>query len=65
MMIPMLRTLSKGRSLMEKDAKIQIRIDSATKAWLKEYATRNNLTISRIFVDFVKWLKTREEKNGS
>ena len=50
---------------MEKDAKIQIRIDSATKAWLKEYAGKNNLTISRIFIDFVKWLKAREDKNGT
>lgn len=46
---------------MEKDAKIQIRIDSDTKKWLKDYATNNNVTISKIFVDFVKWLRKREE----
>ena len=51
-------------NLMEKDAKIQIRIDSKTKQWLKDYANDKNLTISRIFVDFVEWLKNRETKNG-
>ena len=48
---------------MEKDAKIQIRINSKTKEWLKDYAKQKDLTISKIFVDFVKWLKERETKN--
>ena len=46
---------------MEKDAKIQIRINSESKKWLKEYAINNNITISRIFIDFIEWLKKREE----
>lgn len=51
---------------MNKDTKIQIRIKSETKQWLKDYAARNNITISRIFVDFVEWLKKREDsKNAS
>ena len=49
---------------MEKDTKIQIRIQSETKKWLKDYAKRKNLTISKIFVDFVEWLKDKETKNG-
>lgn len=50
---------------MDKDAKIQIRISSTTKKWLKQYATDNNVTISKIFTDFIDWLKKREEaKNG-
>ena len=49
---------------MEKDTKIQIRIQSDTKQWLKEYAKRKNLTISKIFVDFVEWLQDKETKNG-
>lgn len=49
---------------MMKDSKIQIRIKSDTKEWLKEYAKRNNVTISRIFVDFVDWLKKREESKS-
>ncbi len=46
---------------MEKDTKIQIRIDSDTKKWLKDYASKNSVTISKIFVDFVNWLRKREE----
>ena len=50
---------------MDKDTKIQIRINSETKQWLKKYAADNKVTISKIFVDFVDWLKTREEaKHG-
>ena len=49
---------------MEKDTKIQIRIQSETKQWLKDYAKDKNLTISKIFVDFVEWLKEKETKNG-
>ena len=51
--------LSKASS-MNKDTKIQIRIKSDTKKWLKEYAKDKNITISKIFVDFVEWLKQRE-----
>jgi hypothetical protein len=49
---------------MEKDAKIQIRIDSESKVWLKKYADSNKVTISRIFVDFIDWLKKREESKN-
>jgi len=50
---------------MDKDTKIQIRINSDTKKWLKDYAASNKVTISKMFVDFVDWLKSREEaKNG-
>lgn len=50
---------------MDKDTKIQIRIESSTKDWLKTYAKKKNITISKIFVDFVEWLKEREDaKNG-
>ncbi len=49
---------------MEKDTKIQIRIQSDTKKWLKKYAKSKDLTISKIFVDFVEWLKDKETKNG-
>lgn len=49
---------------MEKDTKIQIRIKSSTKKWLKDYASDKNITISKIFVDFVEWLKDKETKNG-
>lgn len=48
--------------MSNKDTKIQIRIESDKKAWLKDYAERKGLTISSIFVDFIEWLKTREEK---
>ena len=46
---------------MDKNAKIQIRIDSKSKQWLKDYASNNSVTISKIFVDFIDWLKKREE----
>jgi len=49
---------------MDKDTKIQIRIDSDTKQWLKEYASNNKVTISKIFVDFIDWLKKREESKN-
>ena len=45
---------------MNKDTKIQIRIKSETKQWLKDYAKRKDITISKIFVDFVEWLKEKE-----
>lgn len=45
---------------MNKDTKVQIRIKSDTKQWLKDYAKRKNITISKIFVDFVEWLKEKE-----
>ena len=59
----MSQTLLRGNS-MEKDAKIQIRIDSESKVWLKKYADSNKVTISRIFVDFIDWLKKREESKN-
>lgn len=50
---------------MDKDAKIQIRIKSESKQWLKDYANNNNVTISKIFVDFIEWLKKREESKDA
>lgn len=48
--------------MSNKDTKIQIRIESDKKAWLKEYAKAKGLTVSSIFVDFIEWLKQREDK---
>jgi len=51
--------------VMDKDAKIQIRVNSAEKQWLKAYAKKHNITISKMFIDFISWLKNREEsKDG-
>lgn len=43
-----------------KDEKIQIRIAAKDKKWLKEYVSKKNLTMSKVFVDFVEWLKNKE-----
>ncbi len=48
---------------MPKTERIQVRIDKAKKEWLIAYAKRKKITISRIFVDFTDWLRSREEQS--
>jgi hypothetical protein len=56
---------------MRKDDRIQVRIDPNRKEFLREYAERKDVTISKIFMDFVDWLIRRErsdrtqEENGT
>ena len=44
---------------MAKDTKIQIRIDSDRKEWLKKYAEDKEITITQMFIDFIDWLKEK------
>lgn len=42
-----------------KDDRIIIRVDSVRKKFIKEYATNKNLTVSKIFRDWIDWLRQR------
>lgn len=46
---------------MAKDDRIQVRVDSERKLWLLRYAKSKKLTVSKMFIDFIDWLRHREE----
>jgi len=49
-----------SESRKTKTSRIQLRIDDRRKEFLKEYAERRGLTISKIFMDFIDWLQRRD-----
>ena len=63
---------SRSERLMRKEDRIQVRIDPDRKEFLKAYAEKRGVTISKIFIDLVDWLIRREnlsdrtqEENGA
>lgn len=48
-----------------KDDRIIVRVDSVRKKFIKDYATARNLTVSKIFRDWIDWLQERTLKNES
>ncbi len=48
---------------MRKEERIQIRIDPDRKEFLKAYADKRGVTISKIFTDLVDWLIRRESSS--
>lgn len=46
-----------------KDDRIIVRVDSVRKKFIKDYAETKNLTVSKIFRDWIDWLQERTLKN--
>ena len=49
---------------MAKTDRIQVRVDEDRKEWLLSYAKKRDLTVSRIFIDFIDWLRKREDNRN-
>ncbi len=47
---------------MKKEERLQVRVDAKQLEFLKEYAARRNITISRMMRDFIDWLIKRDTK---
>lgn len=48
-----------------KDDRIIVRVDSVRKKFIKNYAENKNLTVSKIFRDWIDWLQERTLKHES
>lgn len=48
---------------MKKDSRIQFRCEEDDKTFLKNYAKKHNLALSKIFRDFINWLRKRDEQS--
>ena len=47
---------------MSKQERIQIRVDEERKQWLMQYAKDKSITVSKMFIDFIDWLKKKEDR---
>jgi hypothetical protein len=47
---------------MKKDERLQIRVSAEQYQFLRDYASRNDITISRMMRDFIDWLIRKERK---
>ena len=50
---------------MRKEERLQIRVEAEQMEFLRAYAARRNITISRMVRDFIDWLKRREDHEGN
>jgi antitoxin component of RelBE/YafQ-DinJ toxin-antitoxin module len=57
-----MRRLSFRGKTMAKTDRIQVRVDEERKKWLNDYTKKKNITISRVFRDFIDWLRSRERE---
>lgn len=48
---------------MQQDSRIIIRVDSVRKKFIQDYAKAKDLTVSRIFRDWIDWLQQRAKKD--